>query len=84
MENSSSEENSLFSQVDRKPVLKKSIHLPLPSTHHRYKRKSIKNDMPKAILPQYISPSSCQPERLRLPYSIPYKLQCRLYADTKS
>lgn len=29
--------------------------------------------MHKMLLPQYVSPSSCQPERLILPYSVPYK-----------
>lgn len=44
MKNFSDEESSVFSQADRKPVLKKKIiHLPFPGTNHRFKRKSIKN-----------------------------------------
>lgn len=45
MENSSSEESSLFSQADRKPVLEKT-RLLLPSTDRRFRKKSIeKQDM---------------------------------------
>lgn len=36
--------------------------------------------MHKMLLPQYVSPSSCQPERLILPYSVPYKYTDHMHA----
>lgn len=36
--------------------------------------------MHKMLLPQYVSPSSHQPERLILPYSVPYKYTDHMHA----